>query len=127
MMGHGDFCALVVVRGTAAIFAKAGCTHLQIINKPTFNISPDDLENIPSEARSMGNRFITKFGRKVAESLLETKLELFLTKYENIFTSAFFLLVVNKYSYDTIFRLMSVENEEPKLKMALVESGEPKM
>jgi hypothetical protein len=48
-------------------------------------------------------------------------------KYENIFTSAFFLLVVTKYSYDTIFRLASAENEELKLKMALVESGELKL
>jgi hypothetical protein len=70
---------------------------------------------------------LPKFGRKAAKSLLETKLEFFLTKYENIFTSAFFLLVVTKYSYDTIFRLTSAENEEPKMKMALVESGEPKL
>ena len=48
-------------------------------------------------------------------------------KYENIFTSAFFLLVVTKYSYDTIFRLTLVENEELKLKMSLVESGELKL
>ena len=58
----------------------------------------------------------------MVESLLETKLELFLMKYKNIFTSTFFLLIVTKYSNDNIFRLMSMENEEPKLKMALVES-----
>jgi hypothetical protein len=29
MVGHSDFCALVAARGTAAIFAKAGCSHLK--------------------------------------------------------------------------------------------------
>jgi hypothetical protein len=70
---------------------------------------------------------LPRFGRKAARKWLETKLELFLTKYENIFTSASFLLVVTKYSYDAIFRLTSVENEESKLKMTLVESGESKL
>jgi hypothetical protein len=37
-----------------------------------------------------------------------------LTKYENIFSYTFFLLATSKYSYDTIFRLMSARNEEPK-------------
>jgi hypothetical protein len=57
--GHRDFCALVATRGTASIFAKAGCKHLRDVNKPTFTISPADIENIPSEARSVGDRFIT--------------------------------------------------------------------
>jgi hypothetical protein len=60
MVGHGDFCALMVARGTATIFAKAECKHLKNVNKPTFTISPADLENIPSEARSVGNRFISQ-------------------------------------------------------------------
>ena len=64
MMGHGDFYALVAARGTAAIFAKAGCSHLKNINKPTFNISLADLDNIPSEARSVGNRFVTQIWMK---------------------------------------------------------------
>jgi chromosome segregation ATPase len=50
MVWHGDFCALVVARVTATIFAKAGCKHLKNVNKPTFTISPADFENIPSEA-----------------------------------------------------------------------------
>jgi chromosome segregation ATPase len=59
MVGHGDFCALVAARGTAAIFAKARCDHLKTVNKPTFNISPSDLGEIPGEAKSVGNRFVT--------------------------------------------------------------------
>jgi predicted RNase H-like nuclease (RuvC/YqgF family) len=30
--GHGDFCALLASRGTAAAFLKAGCTHGKIVN-----------------------------------------------------------------------------------------------
>jgi hypothetical protein len=59
MQGHRDFCALVATWGTANIFAKARCKHLRDVNKPTFTISPANLENIPSEAQSVGNRFIT--------------------------------------------------------------------
>jgi hypothetical protein len=70
MEWHGDFCTLVAARGTVNIFAKAGCKHLREVNKPTFGISPTDLANIPAEARSIGNRFITqiwaKGGREVA-------------------------------------------------------------
>jgi chromosome segregation ATPase len=31
--GHGDFCALLVSRGTAVAFMKAGCTHGKIVNR----------------------------------------------------------------------------------------------
>lgn len=40
IVGHDDFCALVAARGTTAIFAKAGCNHLNTVNNPTFSISP---------------------------------------------------------------------------------------
>jgi hypothetical protein len=70
MEGHGDFCALVAAWGTTNIFEKARCKHLRDVNKPTFAISPSDLVNIPAEARSIGNRFITKIwannGREAA-------------------------------------------------------------
>jgi chromosome segregation ATPase len=65
--GHGDFCALVASRGTAVAFLKSGCTHGKIVNRPNFSLSPADLIDIPSFARSIGNRFIklvwTKGGR----------------------------------------------------------------
>jgi hypothetical protein len=32
IVGHGDFCALVAARGTAAAFAKARCSHLKTVN-----------------------------------------------------------------------------------------------
>jgi hypothetical protein len=70
IVGHGAFYALVAARGTAVVFTKAGYNHLKTINKPTFGLLASDLDNIPTEARSVGNRFITqiwmKGGREVA-------------------------------------------------------------
>jgi hypothetical protein len=62
--GHGDFCALLASRGTAAAFLKAGCTHAKKVNRPTFSMSQSDLIYIPSEAQSIGNRFITQIWAK---------------------------------------------------------------
>lgn len=68
--GHADFCALVASRGTATAFLKAGCTHGNIVNRPNFSLSASDLIDIPSLARSIGNRFMTQIwvsgGRKMA-------------------------------------------------------------
>jgi hypothetical protein len=65
--GHGDFCALVASRGTAAAFLKSGCEHGKIINRPNFSLSSADLDDIPNLARSIANKFIkvvwTKGGR----------------------------------------------------------------
>jgi predicted nuclease with TOPRIM domain len=62
--GHGDFCALVASRGTTVAFMKAGCTHAKAVNRPTFNLSTSDIVDIPAEARSIGNRFITQIWAK---------------------------------------------------------------
>jgi hypothetical protein len=68
--GHGEFCALFASRGTTATFFKAGCTHAKTVNKPTFSLSPSDLVNIPGEARSIGNRFITQIWAKGGRELV---------------------------------------------------------
>jgi hypothetical protein len=57
--GHADFCTLLASRGTATAFLKAGCTHGKIVNRPNFSLSPSDLVDISSLARSIGNRFMT--------------------------------------------------------------------
>jgi hypothetical protein len=75
--GHSDFCALLASRGTAATFMKAGCTHIKTVNRPTFSLSPTDLVDIPSEARSIGN----KFGLRVGVSWLVTKPETYSNRY----------------------------------------------
>jgi hypothetical protein len=67
--GHGDFCALLASHGTTATFLKVGCTHAKIVNKPNFSLSPSDLVNIPCEARSIGNRFITQIWAKGGQEL----------------------------------------------------------
>jgi hypothetical protein len=52
---------------------------LRDVNKPTFAISLADIENIPSEAQSMGNGFITKIwakgGRELAENEAQALLD----------------------------------------------------
>jgi hypothetical protein len=67
--GHGDFYALLASRGIAAAFLKAGCTHGKIVNRPTFSLSSTDLVDIPSEARSIGIRFITQIWAKGGRNL----------------------------------------------------------
>jgi hypothetical protein len=71
--GHGDFCALVASRGTAAAFMKARCNHVRAINRPNFGLSPSDLIDIPVEARSIGNRFITQIWAKGGRELAGDK------------------------------------------------------
>jgi hypothetical protein len=66
---HGDFCALLVSRDMAVAYIKAGCTHGKTVNKPTFSLSPSDLVDIPSEARSIRNRFITQIWAKGGRDL----------------------------------------------------------
>jgi hypothetical protein len=58
--GHADFCALLASRGTAVAFIKSGCEHGKIVNRRNFSLSPTYLIDIPSLARSIGNRFITQ-------------------------------------------------------------------
>jgi hypothetical protein len=67
--GHGDFCALLASRGTAVAFMKSGCTHGKIVNRPNFSLSPTDLTDIPSLARSIGNRFITQIWTKGRQNM----------------------------------------------------------
>jgi predicted RNase H-like nuclease (RuvC/YqgF family) len=68
--GHGDFCALLASRGTTVAFMKVGCTHEKIVNRPNFSLSPADLDDIPSLARSIGNRFITQIWTKGGQNLV---------------------------------------------------------
>jgi hypothetical protein len=67
--GHGYFCALVASRGTAVAFMKAGCNHTRAVNRPNFNLSSSDLVDVPTEARSIGNRFITQIWAKGGREL----------------------------------------------------------
>jgi hypothetical protein len=77
---HGDFCTLVASRGTAAAFIKAGCNHARAINRPNFSLSPTDLIDIPVEAQSIGNRFITQIWAKGSRELAGDKARNLLNK-----------------------------------------------
>jgi hypothetical protein len=66
---HGNFYALLASRGIVVAFMKSGCTHGKIVNRPNFSLSPADLIDIPSLARSIGNRFITQIWTKGGRSL----------------------------------------------------------
>jgi hypothetical protein len=66
---HDDFCALLASHGTAVVFMKAGCTHGKIVNRPNFSLSPADLTDILSLARSIRNRFITQIWTKGGQDL----------------------------------------------------------
>jgi hypothetical protein len=37
---------------------------VRAVNKPNFNLSSSDLVDVPTEARSIGNRFITQIWAK---------------------------------------------------------------
>jgi hypothetical protein len=71
--GHGDFCALLASRSTAAAFLKVEWMHAKTVNRPTFSLSPSDLIDIPSEARSIRNRFITQIWAKGGRELAGDK------------------------------------------------------
>jgi DNA repair exonuclease SbcCD ATPase subunit len=67
--GHGDLCALVASRGTTAAFIKAGCNHASVVNRPNFSMSPSDIIDIPVEAQSICNRFVTQIWAKGGREL----------------------------------------------------------
>jgi hypothetical protein len=83
--GHGDFCALLASCGMAAAFFKAGCTHAKKVNKPNFSLSPSDLVNIPGEARSIRNRFITQIWAKGGRELAGEEARNLLKSVRNLY------------------------------------------
>ena len=95
--GHGDFCALLASRGTAAAFLKASCTHAKTVNRPTFSLSPIDLVDIPSEARSIGNRFITQIWAKGGRELAGDEARNLLKLVRNLYLLLALILVITFY------------------------------
>jgi hypothetical protein len=89
---HGDFCALLASRGTAVAFMTSGCMHGKIVNRPNFILSPTDLTDIPSLARSIGNRFITQIWTKGGQNMACDEARSHLKPVRNLCLLLYFLL-----------------------------------
>jgi hypothetical protein len=115
--GHGDFCALVASRGTTVAFLKSGCTHGKIVNRPNFSLSPADLIDIPSLARSIGNKFIklvwTKGGRSLAGDEAQSHLKP-VTKSYHVLTFSFKLEF--SLQHFNMYRMTKLKSGMTKLK-----------
>jgi hypothetical protein len=95
---------------------KSGCTHGQIVNRPNFSLSPTDLIDIPSLARSIGNKFVTqvwiKGGRKMAGDEARSHLKP-VKIYARYFTfSLNFALLSYRFN---MHRMTKLKNNKPKL------------
>jgi hypothetical protein len=112
IVGHGDFCALLASRGTAAAFLKAGCTHAKTVNRPTFSLSPSDLVDIPSEARSIGNRFITQIWAKGGRELAGDEAQNLLKLVQNLYLLLALILVITFYLIPLFVCRMIVSNDD---------------
>jgi hypothetical protein len=114
--GHDDFCALLASRGTAVAFMKTGCTHEKIVNRPNFSLSPADLTNIPSLARSIGNRFITqiwmKGGRDLAGDEARSHLKPVIHLYLLLALSLRFVFTLYRF---VMYRMSKPKSNDPKL------------
>jgi hypothetical protein len=59
---------------------KAGCNHVRAVNRPNFDLSPSDLVDIPAEAQSIGNKFITQIWAKGSRELAGDEAQSLLSK-----------------------------------------------
>jgi hypothetical protein len=122
--GHGDFCALVASRGTTAAFVKAGCNHIRTVNRPNFNLSLSDIVNIPFEARSIGNKFITQIRAKSGREIATDEARALLNKVWRIslpscFYFRFFSYYIPQYLCLVVFRAKLVKTDEAKLTLKI--------
>jgi hypothetical protein len=122
--GHGDFCALLASHGTAAAFLKAGCTHAKTINIPTFGLSPSNLIDIPSEARSVGNRFITQIWAKGGRELARDEAWNLLKPVQNLYLLLAFILVITFYLIPLfVCRMVVPKVDNPKHILKVAEAS----
>jgi hypothetical protein len=91
---HGDFCARLASHGTTTAFLKADFTHAKTVNKPTFSLSPLDLIDIPSEARSIENRFITQIWAKGGRELAGDEARNLLKPVRNLYLLLALILII---------------------------------
>jgi hypothetical protein len=122
--GHGDFCALLASRGTAAAFLKVGCTHAKTVNRPTFSLSPTDMIDIPSETQSIGNRFITQIWAKGGRELAGDEARNLLKLIRNIYLLLALTLVITFYLIPLfVCRMVVPKVDNPKHILKAVEAS----
>jgi hypothetical protein len=92
--GHNNFCVLLASWGTVVAFMKSGCTHGKIVNRPNFSLSPVDLTDIPSLARSIGNRFITQIWTKGGRNMACDEAQSHLKPVRNLCLLLYLLLEI---------------------------------
>jgi hypothetical protein len=92
--GHTDFYALLASRSTTVAFMKSGCEHGKIVNRPNFSLSPTDLIDIPSVARSIGNRLITQIWVKGGQKMARDEARSHLKTVKNLCLFLYLLLEV---------------------------------
>jgi hypothetical protein len=113
--GHGDFCALLASRDIAAAFLKVGCTHAKTINGPTFSLSPSDLIDIPSKARSIRNRFITQIWAKRGRELAGDEARNLLKPVQNLYLLLALILIITFTLYHCfVYRKAVSKIDNPK-------------
>jgi hypothetical protein len=113
--GQDDFCALLASRGTVAAFLKADCTHARTVNRPTFSLSPSDLIDVPSEARSIENRFITQIWAKGERELAGDEARNLLKPVQNLYLLLALIPVIAFYLIPLfICRMVMPKVDNPK-------------
>jgi hypothetical protein len=106
---------LVVSRGIAAAFMKAGCNHAKAVNRPNFNLSTSDLVDIPTEAWSIGNRFITQIWAKGGRELAGDEARKLLDTVPFLFTLIFLHQISDYLILLLLCRMMALRVDKPKL------------
>jgi hypothetical protein len=95
---------------------KTGCMHGKIVNRLNFSLSPADLTDIPSLARSIGNRFITqiwtKGGRDLAGDEARSHLKPVMHLYLLLTLSLRFVFTLYHF---VMYRMPKPKSNDPKL------------
>jgi hypothetical protein len=95
---------------------KTGCTHGKIVDRPNFSMSQEDLNDIPSLARSIGNRFITqiwtKGGRDLAGDEARSHLKPVIHLYLLLTLSLRFVFTLYRF---VMCRMPKPKSNDPKL------------
>jgi hypothetical protein len=115
---------LLASRGAAVALLKTSCTHAKIVNRPTFGLSPSDLIDIPGEAQSIENRFITQIWAKGGRELAGEEARNLLKPVQNLYMLLALMLVITFYLIPLfVCRMMVPKVDNPKRIPKVVEAS----